>query len=97
MKKETSPNYTGRKFRKAYGQGYADALALHDAVLEIGESWQLGSHPKTCQCMVCEVTDHAPDKLAESWVYQTALLYADGDKNLCLQDRRLWRCSGHAG
>lgn len=38
MKKETLTNRSGRKFSKDYRQGYADALALYDAVLEIGES-----------------------------------------------------------
>lgn len=32
--------------------------------------------------MVCEVTGHAPDKLAESWVYQAALEYADGNREI---------------
>ena len=85
MKKQTLTKGSGRKFTKDYRQGYADALALYDAVLQIGEAWQPGSHPRTCQCLVCEVTGHAPDKLAESWVYQTALTYADGDRKIAHQ------------
>ena len=85
MKKETRTNRSGRKFSKDYRQGYTDALALYDAVLEIGESWQPGNHPRTCQCLVCEVTGHAPDKLAESWVYQAALGYADGDREIAFK------------
>ena len=66
MKKETLTNRSGRNFSKDYRQGYAHAPALCDTVLEIRESWQPGSHPRTCQYFVYEVTGHAPDKLAES-------------------------------
>ena len=85
MEKKSDATRGKRKFSKAYRQGYADGLALVDAVLEIGESWQPGSHPKDCTCMVCEVTGRAPDKLAESWAYKAALDYADGDRKIACE------------
>ena len=85
MEKNSKVNGGARKFGKAYRQGFSDGLALHDAVLEIGESWQPGSHAKTCQCLTCEVTGRAPDKLAESWVFKAALDYSDGGREIATQ------------
>ena len=82
MEKNSQVSGGARKFGKAYRQGFSDGLALHDAVLEIGESWQPGSHARTCQCLTCEVTGRAPDRLAESWVFNAALDYSDGSREI---------------
>ena len=72
-----------REFGEAYRQGFADALALQDAVLEFDETRTPRRDTGLIECYGPPgLYPVLAEEFAEEWVYQAAVNNADGDARI---------------